>query len=179
MYKPKQKTRFNFVTDSKFALRPSSLGIRETPVIRQFESEPSNAELRRSEHISPERDTKLKPPFFTPKLLDSNGNLIKKYAEDVARKIVDEKEEKSGKKGAIRHKSKEKLEKEKKLMIKQEMLALQRRLLAMQLREDAARRAFLNKKMPSVGKLWIHQLLIDGMRKEEKARSKTTDQHEG
>ena len=33
--------------------------------------------------------------------------------------------------------------------------------------QEAARRAFLNRKMPGMGPLWLHQQLLDGMRKKE------------
>lgn len=124
----------------------------ENGLIEKFENEPSNFKLRSSLKNSPERDNNLKlKKFGKPSLINEPTKLIIKQPGKMGHSIDKSKVAKSPAVVAQR---------------------TQQQQNALRAQQEAARRAFLNQKMPSVGQLWIHQMLIDNQRKARDIKSR-------
>jgi len=124
----------------------------ENGLVEKFENEPSNFKLRSSLKNSPERDNNLKlKKFGKPSLINEPTKLIIKQPGKMGHSIDKSKVAKSPAVVAQR---------------------TQQQQNALRAQQEAARRAFLNQKMPSVGQLWIHQMLIDNQRKARDIKSR-------
>ena len=127
--------------------------------IENLDNEPSNSKLRESEAKSPSRRIRFDPNIPVNKFKsDDNkpekiiikqpgkpGHLIRKNAE---------------KKGTESPKTPKKTEKQ--LKIEQA-----KKLAQEKMKQEATRKAFFQKKLPDVGKLWMHQLLINRTNKDK------------
>lgn len=117
----------------------------------RFENEPSNFKLRSSLKNSPERDNNLNLKKF--------GSSLKPSPAEQTKLIIKQpgKMGHSVKNPATKSKSKSPATATAKRTLQQQNI--------LRAQQEAARRAFLNQKMPGVGELWIHQMLLDNQRK--------------
>lgn len=144
----------------RISFNPDITDNNNSGLVEKFQTEPSNFKLRSSLKNSPERDNNLNLKKLTSglKAPENQTKLIIKQPGKPGHLINTQKQSNA------KAKSKSPLNKDIKRTMQQQN--------ALRAQQEASRRAFLNQKMPSVGKLWIHQLLIDNQRKEGEIRAR-------
>jgi hypothetical protein len=170
------KKQVSFNLDPTVARRSSSSGT-SNDLMENFDHEPSNLRMRTVSQYSPDRiidrnsranAANLKNTLNTLRLPDHDPIRIIKQPGKMGHLIKSSNSDQSDKKKAEKLQSPKERERS---AAKQLKKTLQQQL-QLKAQQEAARRAFLNRKMPQMGSLWLHQQLLDLRRRKLMLRNR-------